>query len=61
MKLGKKQQELLESYTEQLNQYKNLDPEQAHSLADECLCEILRDLGFGKLVDVYNEIEKWYA
>jgi hypothetical protein len=37
------------------------DPEAAHGKADDLLCELLTELGYGKLVDIYNRVEKWYA
>lgn len=37
------------------------DPEIAHSNADDILCEFLRDLGHGDLVDIYCDVDKWYA
>lgn len=37
------------------------DPEEAHYRADNILCEILDDLGYDEIVDIFNNIEKWYA
>lgn len=37
------------------------DREMAHCAADSILCDVLRQLGCGNLVDVYSEIPKWYA
>lgn len=37
------------------------DSEYAHSRADELLCELLEDLGYGKIVELYSDVEKWYA
>lgn len=37
------------------------DPEEAHYLADEILCEILYELGYDKIVDIFDNIRKWYA
>ncbi len=37
------------------------DHEDAHSDADEILCELLISLGFKELIEIYNEIDKWYS
>ncbi len=45
----------------QLEQAKEMDQEEGHYAADCVLCELLRSLGFGSVVDVYEQIGKWYA
>lgn len=35
--------------------------EYAHEDADACLCNLLVSLGFDKVVEVYNNIPKWYS
>lgn len=37
------------------------DEESAHVNADNLLCEVLRKLGFGELVNVYERVHKWYS
>lgn len=37
------------------------DPEAVHILADRLLVKTLRQLGFSKAMDVYDDMEKWYA
>ena len=37
------------------------DEEMAHINADNLLCEVLRKLGFGELVNVYERVHKWYS
>ena len=39
----------------------NSDNEIKHANADMYLCNFLRDLGYDDVVDVYEQIEKWYA
>ncbi len=39
----------------------NTDTEVAHSDADDVLCELLVDLGYGDVVDAYLLVDKWYA
>ena len=40
---------------------KSHDVEGAHIEADEVLCDLLKQVGFTKVVEVYNKLEKWYA
>lgn len=37
------------------------DKEAAHSVADDLLCEVLREFGYAEGVEVFEEAEKWYA
>lgn len=37
------------------------DTEKAHVVADNILCEALEMLGYYKLVELYNQVDKWYA
>ena len=55
--------EVLESeYIKKMRvQVDNGDTEDAHVNADELLCEFLKKLGYEKLVDEYEKVDKWYA
>lgn len=37
------------------------DTEGAHCDADDLLCAVLRDLGYGEAVGIFENMEKWYA
>jgi hypothetical protein len=37
------------------------DKENQHSDADGLLCEVLRNLGYNEMVDVFESMDKWYA
>lgn len=37
------------------------DPEMFHIKADDLLCEILTDLGYGDVVAIFNDMERWYS
>lgn len=37
------------------------DTEVAHRLADEVLCRFLEHLGEHEVVELYNEVDKWYG
>ena len=39
----------------------NCDAESAHIYADTVLCDLLDALGYKKIVEEYNKVEKWYA
>ena len=38
-----------------------LDAENAHKEADKLICRVLKELGYGKGVIVFREMERWYA
>jgi hypothetical protein len=40
---------------------KSADPEGGHLAADELMCEILDDLGYGDGVEIFERMGKWYA
>ena len=42
------------------NNYHHSHIELAHKDADKLLCEVLRELGYGVGVDVYESFSKWY-
>lgn len=35
--------------------------EEAHIMADELMCDILFELGYGEGVDIFKKMPKWYA
>lgn len=37
------------------------DTEGAHGRADDLLCEVLRHLGYGEGVAIFEKMDKWYA
>lgn len=39
----------------------NGDTEGAHSIADGVLCDLLRALGYGDVIDEWEKVDKWYA
>ena len=39
----------------------NDNKECGHVACDEVLCDLLREIGFHNVVDVYEEQEKWYS
>jgi|GEM_PF-6688080 len=46
---------------DRLNLFKDADWELAHSQGDTILCDLLRSLGYGKVVEVWEELDKKYA
>ena len=62
MKLNQKQQKLLEEYTgKMLEAIDNDDKELGHVCCDYVLCELLKEMGFDEVVEIYNRQSKWYA
>jgi len=56
-----KKSELIKKAIDDLKeQQKNLDTECAHIKADNILCDLLKDIGFGEVVIEYEKINKWY-
>ena len=39
----------------------NTDTEVAHIDADDCLCDLLIELGYSDIVDLWVQVMKWYA
>ena len=37
------------------------DEERCHAAMDELMCDVLRQLGFGEGVDIFENTPKWYA
>ena len=46
---------------EKLEKQKYYDEEDAHIEADAVLCDLLKELGFEDVVELYEKIPKWYA
>lgn len=51
-----------EELCEQMRALQNSsDIEDAHGKADDILCEALKVFGCNELIELYEQIEKWYA
>ena len=37
------------------------DTESAHADADDVLCDLLKALGYNRVVEEYDKVKKWYA
>ena len=37
------------------------DTESAHAEADDVLCDLLKELGYTKVIEEYKKVPKWYA
>ncbi len=40
---------------------RNNNTEKTHILADELICKLLRELGYGEGVDIFEQMYKWYS
>lgn len=42
--------------------YDGIDDEEVwHRRADKIMCELLRNLGYGEGIDIFNQTPKWYS
>lgn len=37
------------------------DIEESHGKADDLMCRLLRELGYGDGIDIFEAMDKWYA
>ena len=67
MNENKRREEIADKYKRRLLDVieklkrREYDEEFAHRDADDIICELLKELGFGDVVEVYDKIPKWYA
>lgn len=52
--------EFAEEMREALQRYGD-DEEIVHNIGDGLMCDLLRELGYGKGVDIFEDMPKWYA
>lgn len=38
-----------------------LDEELTHNVMDHIMCDLLRSLGYGEGIDIFDDTPKWYA
>jgi len=53
--------EKLERYIKLMSSCNSGDWEVDHGNADDTLCMLLEELGYGKVVEVFDKVGKWYA
>jgi len=49
------------NFDNQWEQHKLSDPENAHAEADALMCEVLKELGYGEGIKIFDGMEKWYS
>ena len=57
-------EELKAKYIKEMNDIKSAygwDEEMAHVKMDDCLCALLKELGFEEIVEIFESQAKWYA
>lgn len=61
--MRKKKADIIKEAIEQMKECikNNGDVEVAHLDADAVLCDVLTQLGYKELVDLYEKVKKWYA
>ena len=60
--MRKKKADIIKEAIEKMKKCVNSgDTEVAHLDADNILCDVLTQLGYKELVDLYEKVKKWYA
>lgn len=60
--MRKKKADIIKEAVEKMKEcVNNGDTEVAHIDADNILCDVLTQLGYKELVDLYEKVKKWYA
>lgn len=60
--MRKKKADIIKEAVEKMKEcVNNGDTEVAHLDADNILCDVLTQLGYKELVDLYEKVNKWYA
>ena len=60
--MRKKKTDIIKEAVEKMKEcVNNGDTEVAHLDADNILCDVLTQLGYKELVDLYEKVKKWYA
>lgn len=52
---------IVEKYVEKMRNAQSDDPESGHQVVDFVLIELLEELGYQEIVDLWTEQPKWYA
>lgn len=48
-------------FRDRMEELSHLDTERRHIEMDECMCDLLTELGYGEGVEIFNIVTKWYA
>ena len=60
--MRKKKEDIIKEAVEKMKEcVNNSDIELSHLDADNILCDVLTQLGYKELVDLYEKVNKWYA
>ena len=54
-------QELLAEFVEKMKVCARDEPEDGHGKADDVLCALVRQLGYGEVASIFETMTKWYA
>ena len=50
-----------QEFKEKMERLSKLDTERRHIEMDDAMCELLRELGYGEGVEIFEDVIKWYA
>ena len=56
-----KQEEILKKYKDKMSETKDKDEESGHIEANGVLCDLLDELGYGEITEIFNDLDKWYS
>ena len=48
-------------FRDKMEELSHLDTERRHIKMDECMCDLLTELGYGEGVEIFNSVLLWYA
>ena len=48
-------------FRDKMEELSHLDTERRHIKMDECMCDLLTELGYGEGVEIFNSVPLWYA
>ena len=63
---GPKEKERVENMTpkefrDRMEELSHLDTERRHIEMDNCMCDLLTELGYGEGVEIFNSVTLWYS
>ena len=48
-------------FKEEMERLSHLDVERRHIEMDDCMAQLLTELGYGEGVEIFHSVEMWYA
>lgn len=48
-------------FKEEMERLSHLDTERRHIAMDDCMAQLLTDLGYGEGIEIFNRVPLWYS